>query len=163
VKIASQTGSKRFCSNCGAPIGYDERFCPNCGVAITAQPQQQPQYPSTATSGPTPYAPSQAAPTIGMINCPTCGASIRADSYCCKTCNTVLQRPGYIPPSAARADSVSAGLVILSVFIPLAGIILGIVRLSQGRQKEAAVYGGIGLAILVINIVSVFFSGWFYF
>jgi len=103
------------------------------------------------------------APTIGMINCPTCGVSVRADSYYCKTCNTVLQRPGYIPPSAARADSVSTGLVILSIFVPLAGIILGIVRLSQGRRREAAVYGLIGAALIIINIITIFFSGWWYF
>lgn len=56
----------------------------------------------------------------------------------------------------ASEDSATAFLIILSILIPLFGIILGIDNLRQKKKKSGGVYLGIGIASTIISPILLF-------
>ena len=103
-----------FCSYCGASIAPNDAFCNNCGQSVTATQAPQPTYapPKTETVGSTSYIPPSS-------------------------------QPGYVSGGHARPEQekASTGLIILSLFIPIVGIILAIVKASNGQGQAAKAYG----------------------
>ena len=58
--------ARRFCEQCGEPLGPNARFCTGCGGSVTdttEPPQQEPTMPSTAGSPPLPGVPSGSDPS----------------------------------------------------------------------------------------------------
>ncbi len=75
--------------------------------------------------------------------CVSCGKEIDNDAVVCPFCGCQQQFQPYQQP-----DVVDVGLVVLSVIIPIAGIILGAVNLSNGKQKS-------GKACLIASVVTI--------
>ena len=96
-----------------------------------------------------------------MRFCPNCGKQIEDDAVMCLNCcyvipsgNTSIQNDTQKPAEEVKA---SIGLVILSVFIPLVGIILGIIKWKE-TPKAAKTYltAGViawGLSFLLGTII----------
>ena len=99
-----------------------------------------------------------------MKFCPNCGKQIDDDAVMCLNCcyvipsgNTSMQNDTQKPTEEVKA---STGLVILSVFIPLVGIILGIIKWKE-TPKAAKTYLTAGLiawavSFLLTTIINLF-------
>lgn len=104
-----------FCHHCGNQIPDDTKFCRHCGAAQEVQG-------APASAMPPVYPQSAPRPVVNQE--PAYGSIQQVN-------NTPMQEPD---------DSVSAGLVILSVFIPLFGIIYWPVK-AKTRPKCARACG----------------------
>lgn len=123
----------KFCPSCGAPIASDAPTCQYCGASLTqnAQPaQQQPTYPNQGGYPPYQQAPYQQTP---------------------------YQDP-YQPGVPAPKDKASIGLIIVSLLIPIVGVILGIVNWKK-TPNAAKTYLIVGIVAWVINFIIVAASG----
>lgn len=129
-----------FCSNCGAEVNEGTKFCAKCGTSINAenQPISNPQNIN------------------GGINCPNCGSIIPFGNTVCLNCgkslheesNTVAIILGYL------------GTILGAAFIPLIGIIIGIISsiyLLTRPSKSAKIHGTI-IMILLVVIIGLWFS-----
>ena len=114
-----------------------------------------------------------------MKFCPNCGKQIDDDAVMCLNCcyvipsgNTSMQNDTQKPTEEVKASTgndtqkpteevkASTGLVILSVFIPLVGIILGIIKWKE-TPKAAKTYLTAGLiawavSFLLTTIINLF-------
>ena len=128
-----------FCRTCGKEIINEAVICPYCGC-LTGVPQQPPigQYgnlyveqkvdPNNAPY--TPYAnQNMTYDQYGNPNNPY------LDRYGNHNTTPLVQKN-----TSSEPDEVNAGLVVLSVFFPLAGIILGAVNQSNGKHKSGKAY-----------------------
>ena len=79
--------------------------------------------------------------------CKSCGKEINNDAVVCPFCGCQQQPYQQFQPYQ-QPDVVDVGLVVLSVIIPIAGIILGAVNLSNGKQKS-------GKACLIASVVTI--------
>lgn len=78
--------------------------------------------------------------------CNNCGKEISDEAVMCVHCGVATGRP--IPGAATtnnyRANDpdepANTGFIILSVLIPLAGIIMGAMHLSDGRKRAGKAY-----------------------
>ncbi len=120
-----------FCRTCGKEIIDEAVICPYCGC-LTGVPQQ---------------------PPMGQYGNPI---NMTYDQYGNPN-NPYLDRYGVhntTPPNQTNVpDEVNAGLVVLSVFFPIVGIILGITNQNCGKNKSAKAY----ITAAVIAWVSWFF------
>jgi uncharacterized membrane protein YvbJ len=113
-----------FCSYCGASIAPNDMFCNNCGQSVAEPQAPQPTYtpPKTETVGSTSYIPPSSQPGYASV--------------------------GYQKPAQEQA---STGLIILSFIIPLVGIILAIVKASNGQNQAAKAYGIAAVVAIVLG------------
>lgn len=125
-----------FCSNCGNEVKDNTKFCPNCGNAMNKESEPT-STPQNNNSG---------------INCPKCGSIIPFGNTVCLNCGTPLNQEsntvtiilGYI------------GTILGSLFIPLLGIIIGIISaiyLLTRPSKSAKIHGIIMIIILAIVVI----------
>ena len=84
-----------------------------------------------------------------MKYCPNCGAQIDDKAVICVKCGCAVQP---INAEPEPDQSVSAGLVVLSVFIPLFGIIYWPVKAKE-RPKCAKTCGIAAIISWVVNMV----------
>lgn len=95
--------------------------------------------------------------------CKSCGKEINNDAVVCPYCGVqtgaiqiIPQQPNYTnqqPNAQNNADETNVGLVVLSVFIPIIGIILGAVNMSNGKKKSGKAYLLAGIITIVGEIV----------
>lgn len=81
--------------------------------------------------------------------CPHCAASISENEERCPYCNSYIDH-GWEEsaepdlnqkiPDFMLYDKTEPALIVLSLIIPIVGIILGIIQLSAGRQKSGRCY-----------------------
>ena len=99
--------------------------------------------------------------------CPHCAASISENEERCPYCNSYIDHgwkkqnePVQNEPhrNFMGYDKTEPSLVILSLMIPIVGIILGIIQISGGRPKSGRCY----LMVSAISFV-LFFCGTFIF
>lgn len=50
-------------------------------------------------------------------------------------------------------DKVNAGIIVGTVFIPLIGVIMGIVNLAKKKSKSGGVYLGVGIGCWILNMI----------
>lgn len=95
--------------------------------------------------------------------CKSCGKEINDNAVVCPFCGCqtgVPQQP-YAQqnvyqnqyPQQQGGDEINVGLVILSIFIPIVGIILGAVNISNGKKKSGKAYLTAGIIVAAIGIV----------
>lgn len=131
-----------FCRTCGKEIIDEAVICPYCGC-LTGVPQQPPvgQY--------------------GNQYVDQNGNPVSFDRYGNPN-NPFNDRYGNynIPQNmSSEPDEVNAGFVVLSVLIPLAGIILGATNMSSGKKKSGKAYLIAGLATWAAIFVLTFTIG----
>ena len=100
--------------------------------------------------------------------CSSCGAEIEPGMTQCSYCGQPVENtasgniqygktqnvtPNAYDPNAMQAqeDKVSVGLVVLSVLIPLAGVIIGIVNMTKGKKKSGQVYLIVAIVVWVLS------------
>lgn len=116
-----------FCHHCGNQIPNDSRFCHYCGAA-------QETRDAPASAAPDRMQPVQSQPASPYVSQPPAyPAAGQQPAY-----GSI--QPVNNTPAAGPDDSVSVGLVILSVFIPVFGIIYWPVK-AKTRPKCARACG----------------------
>ena len=141
-----------FCRTCGKEIINEAVICPYCGC-LTGVPQQPPighygnlyveQKVDPNNAPYTPYAnQNMTYDQYGNPNNPY------LDRYGNHNTTPLVQKN-----TSSEPDEVNAGLVVLSVFFPIVGIVLGITNQNCGKQKSAKAY----ITAAVISWV-----GWFF-
>jgi len=77
-----------------------------------------------------------------MAICTKCGAEMEEGNFVCPNCGN-------------NEDAVNVGLMILSILIPIAGVILGIINLTKGKKKSGTSYLVAGIIAWVVGILLV--------
>lgn len=146
-----------FCRTCGKEIIDEAVICPYCGC-LTGVPQQPPTgqlyVKQKVDPNNEPYNP-YANPQMTDQN----GNPVTFDRYGNPN-NPYMDRYGHHNTTpinqqntSSEPDEVNAGLVVLSVFFPIVGIVLGITNQNCGKHKSAKAY----ITAAVISWV-----GWFF-
>ena len=86
--------------------------------------------------------------------CNKCGKEIMDEAVVCIHCGCAVngKKEQWVE------DKANAGLIILSVLIPLIGMILGIINLCN-KKNSGGVYLGVALASWIIGAGVLFFTG----
>lgn len=71
--------------------------------------------------------------------CSNCGREIADMAVVCPNCGTPTNAQTQ-PVFDSGEEKANVGLIILSVFIPLVGIILGCIEMSKGNKKAGKTY-----------------------
>lgn len=137
-----------FCRTCGKEIIDEAVICPYCGC-LTGVPQQPPIGNL--------YVEQKGNPNITSFDQNGNPINMTYDQYGNPN-NPYLDRYGphntNINHNQSNVpDEVNAGLVVLSVFFPIVGIVLGITNQNCGKSKSAKAY----ITAAVISWV-----GWFF-
>ncbi len=97
--------------------------------------------------------------------CPSCGHDNPANAQFCGSCGATMAAPTPTPPlervsgGRAAAEVVSGGLkwgiTAATVFVPLIGIIMGVIYLRDANPEKKAVgklwlWVGVGMAVLFL-------------
>ena len=143
-----------FCRTCGKEIIDEAVICPYCGC-LTGVPQQPPvgQYGNQ-------FVDKNVSPYNNQYVDQN-GTPVSFDRYGNPN-NPFNDRYGNynIPQNmSSEPDEVNAGFVVLSVLIPLAGIILGATNMSSGKKKSGKAYLIAGLATWAAIFVLTFTIG----
>lgn len=91
--------------------------------------------------------------------CKSCGKEINDQAVVCPYCGVQTGTFQNIPQQPAQpyaqndADETNVGLIILSVLIPLVGIILGAVNMSNGKKKSGKAYLLAGIITVAVELV----------
>lgn len=91
-----------------------------------------------------------------MKYCSNCGAEIDENAVICVKCGCAVQGKG--TQVATAEDTVSVGFVILSILIPLFGIIYWAVKAKECPKRAKAC----GIAGIISMVVSILFTVVFY-
>lgn len=93
--------------------------------------------------------------------CKSCGKEINDQAVVCPYCGVqtgavqiIPQQPNYgnqQPNAQNNADETNVGLVIVSIIIPLVGIILGAVNISNGKKKSGKAYLLAGIIAVAVQ------------
>lgn len=86
-----------------------------------------------------------------MKYCGKCGHQVVDDAVVCTNCGCAIKSTGKTQsenPPEAKADP---GLIILSISIPLAGVILWIAK-NKEEPQVAGTYGALGLLFWILGI-----------
>ena len=119
------------CAGCGVDIPEESAFCPACGRKTDGSAKNRSDQP--------------------MSRCPSCGRSIQPEFMACPYCGLSFV-PGYATaPAAFISSGKRIGLYLLSILIPLAGLIVGAMYLS----KKDDVSKHVGTICLVLGVVSI--------
>ena len=129
------------CKVCGASIPESAICCPECGKFAGGISK-----PATAKS---PSA--KPAPTVNTKFCKACGKSIPKSAFYCPICNKIADTAP-APYAATESNGMALAGFILSFFVPLLGLIFGIIGLK--RANNGADRRGLAIAAIVISIVS---------
>ena len=71
--------------------------------------------------------------------CSNCGQEIADMAVVCPNCGTPTNAQNQ-PVFDAGEEKANVGLIILSVFVPIVGLILGIMEISKGNKKAGKTY-----------------------
>ncbi|MBQ9898895.1 MAG: zinc ribbon domain-containing protein [Ruminococcus sp.] len=82
-----------------------------------------------------------------MTYCRKCGAEIDDESVICPKCGVQTEKFGKAKEEVE--DKVSGGMVVLSILIPIVGVIIGIVNLAKGKKNSGLVYLIVGIVAWV--------------
>lgn len=135
-----------YCKYCGGKLEGTEKFCSYCGKPTTEEKTD--------------------AQTAQKDFCPRCGQALQPGDQTCAFCGrpvgdaapfyTAPAQPAYSPqPSVKEKKGTPFGIaaLIVALFSPLFGIILGIVAIVQGKpsaNKTAIVLGIIAIVVAVV-------------
>ncbi len=126
-----------FCKYCGKEVIQGDTICPNCGGEIDIPVNNMPP--------PQPMPSQQAQP---VVYAPPGGYYV----------------PPYPPMQYVDPDPpANGGLIALSIIIPIVGIILGIIKMSDGQKRAGKTYLLSGLIVIGVNFLFVIFYYIFFF
>lgn len=102
--------------------------------------------------------------------CRACGKEIADISQFCTSCGCRTALPQPLFPNGQPenfqekpVDKVSVWIVVLCIFLPIVGIILGVVNLKDGKKKSGKVYLIVGIVSTVVYIILLVIYLWFIF
>lgn len=135
-----------FCQYCGKEVEQGSTSCSGCGAQLN-----NPMYNTAQNAAPIPPQQPTPYPPQGMPN-----QMSPHQGYYPQGC---YQKPPVDPDAPANV-----GFIILSVFFPIIGIILGAVKFSDGAKREGKAYLIAALVTIGVSVVltilcfSMFFS-----
>lgn len=103
-----------YCTYCGSQVSPNAAICTRCGRSITG-PMQASGFQN------------------GRKFCPHCGTDLDMNAAVCVRC-------GYKAGSSPANDNVNAGLVVVSVLVPIFGIVYWAIKQKE-CPKSAKYYG----------------------
>ena len=130
-----------FCRTCGKEILDDTVICPNCGCLTGVQPPtgqlnfKQKVEPSSAPNNPDMTDRNENPISFEQNGNPN-------------TTQTFPQN------TSAESDKVKTSLVVLSVLLPPAGFILGIIHKDVGKVKLGKTYTKIAAISLIVSVLN---------
>lgn len=80
--------------------------------------------------------------------CSKCGFEINDEAIICPKCGCYTNNQ--LKEKDVLEDNISVGLVILSILIPIVGVILGIINLCSKKTKSGTAYMIIGVVAWVV-------------
>lgn len=98
------------CPHCGTENLDGALFCDECGASLAPTAAAEPSAaPAPTPSAPSVEEPAPAAPSAGMVKCPSCQHENPADARFCENCGAALApAPGVAPPPEAVAPPPTA-------------------------------------------------------
>lgn len=105
------------------------------------------------------------------MHCPKCGHDNPAEAKFCGKCATRLSQadtpisPGPVSPGPTGGDvsqGLNIGIIIGTLFMPLLGIIMGLVYMNDASQAKKAVgkvWLYVGIGVMALYCVCVMISG----
>ena len=91
-----------------------------------------------------------------MKYCPKCGEQNPDEAKFCGKCGSTMTVSQFVNPDINSDDEVSSGLktgiIVLSIFLPVIGIVMGIIYMNDSNISKKAVgktwlYVGIGVIV----------------
>ena len=164
------------CNNCGKIVSEDTSFCPDCGSSIFDTAVNTPVDSSTQETVSSPFSTVETTPNSASAQSDSVRSAFEQPNQPLNNANPVVtQQPftsvesvpiqneqplyGSAPVTQTATmtatvtnDKANVGLIILSVFIPLAGFILYFVKKKE-EPKAAKSYGLAALIMFIVNIV----------
>lgn len=119
-----------YCKNCGQQISDGAAVCLNCGAAVEGANTQ-----------------ANFASNVNMVYCRNCGKQIRSDAAVCINCGCATGNTG--GGASALDNSINPGFVVLSLFVPLFGIIYGIMKINEGKKRSGQTYLWCGAGVFL--------------
>lgn len=98
-----------------------------------------------------------------VMFCQKCGKEISDDATYCIHCGCAVEnvKTRVTPAPAKYTEQVSAWLIVLALFIPIAGIIVGAVRYSEHPDtSKTYIWCGIDSIIFILLIALIEVSWW---
>ena len=84
-----------------------------------------------------------------MKYCTKCGNELMDEAVFCPKCGCSVNDNGNVKKEGISFEGINPGLCVLSAVIPIAGIVLWIVK-NKEKPKHAPIYGAIGLVAWVV-------------
>ena len=78
--------------------------------------------------------------------CSKCGQEIRDEAVVCVHCGCAVENN-----RAAAEDKVSVGIIILTILIPIVGVIMGIVNLCRKLTRSGGIYLAVGIGAWIVK------------
>ena len=131
------------CKVCGESIPESAICCPKCGKFAGGIKKDPPKNNTNA---------AKPAPTVNVKTCKACGRKIAKSAFYCPFCNKMADTapaPAVAPTGASNGFAVAA--FILSFFVPILGLIFGILGLR--RANEGADGRGFCIAAIIISVI----------
>ncbi|MBE6858893.1 MAG: hypothetical protein E7498_05605 [Ruminococcus sp.] len=89
--------------------------------------------------------------------CKNCGQEIRNEAVVCVHCGCSVEKK-----EPLTEDKISAAIVILSLIIPLVGIIMGIINICKSKFRSGGIYLAIAIIMCIFNTIFLFSDLLFY-
>ena len=131
----------KICKVCGKEIPESAICCPLCGKFAGGIKKDT---PTTTRSSAKP------APAVNSKYCKACGKSIPKSSFYCPLCNKIADTAP--APVTAETNGMALAGFILSFFVPILGLIFGIIGLN--KANNGADRRGLALAAIIISAIS---------
>ncbi len=135
---------ERYCPKCGVKLSPGESFCSNCGTRVetTSSPKAGEVTPSAEAK----------------MFCSQCGAEIPADAAFCLECGKAVKPLMREVSDDKWSNGVMALLIIVTILLPLIGIIGGIYGLSkEAKRSQGVLLLGIAVFLILVNLLFVGF------
>ncbi len=82
--------------------------------------------------------------------CSKCGAEIHDEAIICPKCGCQTKNQILKKVSEPSEDNVSGGIIVISILLPIVGVIVGIVNLCKNKIKSGLIYLSISIIAGVI-------------
>lgn len=136
----SKPEKTRICKVCGKEIPESAICCPLCGK-FAGGIKKENLLPQNK---------AKPAPTVNKKYCKACGKSIPKSSFYCPLCNKIADTAP--APVTAETNGMALAGFILSFFVPILGLIFGIIGLN--KANNGADRRGLALAAIIISAIS---------
>ena len=85
--------------------------------------------------------------------CKKCGASIDDEAVVCPKCGCKTENYEEKVTVKEEPDKATGGMIVLSILLPIVGVIAGIVNLCKKKTKSGTTYLIVGIVAWIIGAI----------